>query len=133
MEFTVQRFDGGMHYFVVETAVAAPFIEPDNKKVLCTINDQHEFHAAFMPKKEGGYYINLGQSIRNQAKIREGSSIRATFRKDHSRYQFQMPEVLAEVLRADCEAEEIFAGLPPRESTGIDLSHQCCKIRGKTD
>ena len=91
-----------MYYFITSSALelkldkktVLALTKNDNRRAICKLNDKVEFHCAIMPKKQGGYYINIGLSICKALKIKVGSKVTATFSVDPSEYQFVMPEKL---------------------------------------
>ncbi len=109
----LQRFDSGMHFIQLDEQAVKKWMANTPKRVLCTINKTVSFHAALMPKKEGGYFINIGQSICKQLNIKLGSEITVELKEDTTEFQFDMPEELAEVLATDQAAEERFNALTP--------------------
>lgn len=118
-EYTLEKFDSGMHYMMLNEQTVADLTKNGNKRILCKINDQVEFHCAIMPKKEGGHFINIGSTICKKLKIKEGSKVKAVFSLDNSEYQFEMPEELKEVLNSDPEADHIFHALTEGNQRGL--------------
>lgn len=110
-EYKLERFDSGMHFIMLESTTVAKLSKKDNNRVICTLNGIESFHCALMPKKEGGHFINIGLTICKKLKIKEGSIVKASFKIDTSKYQFEMPEELSEVLNSDMETNEIFHNL----------------------
>lgn len=108
-----------MHYILLDPATVAALTKNGNKRAICRLNDQVDFHCAIMPKKEGGHFINISSAVCRQLKIKEGSKVSAAFSVDDTEYQFKMPEELQEVLRTDEAANEIFHGLTPGNQRGI--------------
>jgi ABC-type lipoprotein release transport system permease subunit len=100
-----------MHYVMVNDEMLTPFLSKNIKRVVCKINDNLDFHCAFMPKKEGGFYINIGSSICNKLNLKLGDSVTLSFREDTTEYQFEMPEELTEVFYQDPDAFTIFDSL----------------------
>ncbi|HQS36418.1 MAG TPA: YdeI/OmpD-associated family protein, partial [Sediminibacterium sp.] len=88
-------------------------------RVVCKLNDQLEFHCAFMPKKEGGHYINIGATICKKLQLKEGSLVKVSFEVDNSDYQFAMPEEFSEVLSSDADANFIFHNLTEGNQRGL--------------
>jgi hypothetical protein len=117
--FLVHQFDSGMNYILLDKKTVTPLTKNGNKRVLCRLNDQLEFHAALMPKKEGGFFINIGSAYCKQLSIRKGSTVTAHFSIDATPYQFEMPEELQEVLATDAEAEAIFHSLTEGNQRGL--------------
>jgi Bacteriocin-protection, YdeI or OmpD-Associated/Domain of unknown function (DUF1905) len=106
----IQRFESGMHYILVPTEIVESYVSKGSKRAICDISDQ-KFHCAFMPKKEGGFFINLGQSICKKLNLKLGMHVNPTFEEDKSEFQFEMPEEFAELLAQDPDADEVFLGL----------------------
>jgi hypothetical protein len=106
--FIIHQFGSGMHYIMIPPSIVSTFEE--ERRVVCTIRNI-TFHCAFMPKKEGGYYINLGSRLMKELHLAKDQIISPIFSKDTTTYQFQMPEEFEEVLRTDGEAYKIFQSL----------------------
>lgn len=117
--YTLEKFASGMHYIMVDKKNVDLFKSIGNNRVLCKLNGQLEFHCAFMPKKEGGHFVNIGATICKKLKIKEGSIVSATFRIDDSEYQFEMPEEFHEVLNSDPIASYIFHKLTQGNQRGL--------------
>lgn len=109
--FTLNKFEMGMHYIILDNSVANKFLQNGHKRILCKLNDEIEFHCAIMPSKSGYYFINIGQKYCKQLNIKEGSIVKAKFALDDSEFQFEMPEELQAVLDTDPEAQNIFNSL----------------------
>jgi Bacteriocin-protection, YdeI or OmpD-Associated/Domain of unknown function (DUF1905) len=114
----LDKFDSGMHYIIVEENVVKLFLEKGAKRAICTI-EKVDFHCAFMPKKEGGYFINIGSKICKQLNLKMGDAVYPTFREDTTEYQFEMPEELTEVLYQDPDAFAVFEGLTDGNKRGL--------------
>jgi Domain of unknown function (DUF1905)/Bacteriocin-protection, YdeI or OmpD-Associated len=110
-KYVLEKFPNGMHYILLDAKTVKPFLKDNNKRVKCKLNNVHEFHCAIMPKKEGGFYINIGASICKKLKVKNGVIVEAIFSKDNEPYQFEMPEPLKVVLEDDRKAHEIFHAL----------------------
>ncbi len=106
----IQKFDSGMHYIMIDDNLVELYKSKGSKRAICTLNSER-FHCAFMPKKEGGYFINLGSGICKKLNLKVGDSIYPTFEEDLSEFQFEMPEEFAEVLAQDPDADTIFQNL----------------------
>ncbi|HQS25360.1 MAG TPA: YdeI/OmpD-associated family protein [Sediminibacterium sp.] len=117
--YTLEKFSSGMHYIMVDPKIVELFNNNDNKRVVCKLNDQLEFHCAFMPKKEGGHYINIGATICKKLQLKEGSLVKVSFEVDNSDYQFAMPEEFSEVLSSDADANFIFHNLTEGNQRGL--------------
>lgn len=117
--YRLEKFSSGMHYIMVDNNIVDTFKNIGNKRAICRLNDQIEFHCAFMPKKEGGHFVNIGTTICKKLKIKEGSTVTATFKADKTEYQFEMPEELSEVLNLDTDANNIFHSLTEGNQRGL--------------
>jgi hypothetical protein len=130
-EFILEKFDSGMHFIRVDEETVTTITTGNNKRVICNIQDEVTFHCAIMPKKEGGHFINIGQTICKKLGLQEGSKISATFSIDTTPYQFEMPEELSEVLDLDQEAHTIFASLTEGNQRGLIYLVMQVKSSGK--
>lgn len=110
-EYVLGKFESGSHYIEVDKEAIVNSTKSDNNRVVCRLNDEIEFHCAILPKKEGGHFIHIGSATCKKLKIKAGSVITATFKEDHSAYQFEMPEELLTVLETDPEAYTVFHSL----------------------
>jgi len=119
MKYTLEQFSSGMHYILIDNKVANRLLINDNKRAICKLNDEIEFHCALMKKKEGGYFINIGSAICKKLKIKKGSLVIATFKIDKSKYQFEIPEEFEEVLKTDKKANSTFENLTDGNKRGI--------------
>ncbi len=99
------------HHFIVPTEVAEKFIDGDNRRVLCTINGQHEYQCALMPDKKRGFFINVNKEIRTKLKIKVGDNCNLSLKKDNSKYGLPVPEEFIELLKQDPEGEKVFHSL----------------------
>jgi Bacteriocin-protection, YdeI or OmpD-Associated/Domain of unknown function (DUF1905) len=119
MKYTLQKFSNGMHYIILDAKTIVKIIKNNNKRAICTINETENFHCGLMPKKEGGYFVNIGSTICKKLKLKEGSTLTAIFEIDKTEYQFDMPEELAEVLNTDEKASRIFHALTAGNQRGL--------------
>lgn len=114
-ETVIQKIPSGIFYFMVPEQAVGQFSQ---KRVCCQIQGE-KFHCAFMPKKEGGYFIHVGGAFAKKMGLTEGMMVTPLFTADESDYQFAAPETLLEVLRTDPEADAIFHGLTEGNQRGL--------------
>lgn len=114
----IEKFSNGMHFVMVDAKIVDSFLSKGSKRALCLIKNT-TFHCAFMPKKEGGYFINLGSTICKQLNLKEGDEIALTFTEDNSELQFEMPEEFSEVLYQDPDADAVFQTLTDGNKRGL--------------
>jgi Bacteriocin-protection, YdeI or OmpD-Associated/Domain of unknown function (DUF1905) len=115
----LHKFNSGMHYILVDEATVNSFADKGSSRVICIANGDVEFHCAFMPKKEGGFFINIGSAICKKLKVKAGDEISVKFKEDTTEYQFEMPEEFTEVLLQDSVANEIFQSLTDGNKRGL--------------
>ena len=72
--------------------IAKQFIEKNNRRVICTLNDRHEFHAALMPNGKGGFFITINSELRKKLKLGETVELYVQLKKDKSKYGIYLPE-----------------------------------------
>jgi Domain of unknown function (DUF1905) len=106
--FTLQKFDSGMHYFLVDEKSIHKFISKEKTRCICTLNNMISFHCALMKKKEGGYYIHIGSKTVKSLKIKLGNLVTASFSEDNTENKFELCEELNEVLNTDLKAKNIY-------------------------
>jgi hypothetical protein len=114
----IEKFSNGMHYVMVDENIVKSFIIKGSKRAICSI-DSENFHCAFMPKKEGGYFVNLGSVICKKLNLKEGDSLTLSFAEDNSELQFEMPEEFSEVLYQDPDTDAIFQALTDGNKRGL--------------
>jgi predicted SPOUT superfamily RNA methylase MTH1 len=108
-----------MHYILLDSKTARPWLKETNHRVIGNINGKVDFHCGIMPKKEGGFYVNIGSTLCKKLKLKEGDSLTVTFRKDSSAYQFEMPQELSTVLATDRNADQLFHALTEGTQRGL--------------
>ena len=114
----IEKYSNGMHYVMVDENIVNSFLTKGLKRAICTIGSEN-FHCAFMPKKEGGYFINLGSIICKKLNLNEGNEIILSFKDDDSEFQFDMPEEFIEVLYQDPDADSVFQSLTDGNKRGL--------------
>ena len=102
----------GFH-IVVQEAQAQPFIEGNDRRVVCMLNGSVEFQCALMPKGDGHFFINVNKKTRDKLKLHLGSVVEVSLRKDESEFGLPMPEELAEILAQDEAGNGHFRNLTP--------------------
>ncbi|MCO6477624.1 MAG: DUF1905 domain-containing protein [Phaeodactylibacter sp.] len=120
MQYTLEKFGGGMHYIRIPAEEAAQLkARFGSSRLICLLNNSVEFHCALMPKKEGGFYINIGKAICEKAGVKKGDTLSVAFLEDSTAYQFELPDAFAEVFHTDPEAAAVFSSLPDGRKRGL--------------
>jgi len=99
------------HHFTVPDEIAEQYIDGNNRRVICTINNELEYQCAIMPDKKRGYFINVNKEIRTKLKIKVGDQCNLALKKDDSKYGLPVPEEFIELLKQDPEGEKLFHSL----------------------
>jgi hypothetical protein len=86
----------------------AKLLEYKDKRVLCTINNNHTIHCALMPHGNGDFYININKEIRKNAKLEVGDTVQIVLTKDTSKYGMPLPKELETAWEQDPEGYSIF-------------------------
>jgi hypothetical protein len=123
MEFKarVENFNTKLwsYHFKVPNPVARHFLDQGDKRVVCTLNETVEVQCAIMSAGDGVYFINLNKKLRDQLKLKEGSTIRVNLEKDNSEFGLPFPPELEEVLAQDKVGKDYFFKLTPGRQRNI--------------
>jgi len=118
---SIQQTDSTLGWYFsipVIKDIAAEFMEND-RRVLCSINGEENFHAALMPDGKGDFFINLNKERRKKLGITVGEPISVLLTKDESKYGMPMPEEFGELLAMDDEGSEFFHALTPGKQRNL--------------
>ncbi len=109
----LDRFNSNLwhFHFIVPSKIAKKFIEGNNRRVVCTLNETETFQAALMHLGDGDYFINVNKKLRDKLKINDGDDVQVSLQKDESEYGLPMPEELSELLKMDDEGNKVFHSL----------------------
>ncbi len=109
------KFDSNLWYFhiPVPAAVASVYIDGNNRRVVCTLQNIESFQCALMPDGKGDFFININKKIRDKLKLKEGDSVTYSLEKDQSEFGLPVPEEMAELLKLDIEGRDLFYALTP--------------------
>jgi hypothetical protein len=116
MKSVIEKMANGMHYFMVDEAIVRNYMP--SKRAICTI-ETVQFHCAFMPKKEGSFFVIVNKQNITKLKLKVGDAVTVIFKKDKTDLQFDMPEEFMEVMATDKEAKKTFDGLTDGNKRGI--------------
>lgn len=90
-----------------------------NKRVIIYLTPQYKVHAAILNRKNSGHFIMLSKKHMKALDLELGSEVQAEVRIDDTKYQFEVPEAFAEVIRTDPEAASLFEKLTPGAQRSI--------------
>jgi hypothetical protein len=99
---TLENFHTNLWHFhtPVPEEIALAFIEGDNKRIICQLNELPPYPAALMKNKEY-WFILINKSMHERLKIAEGEKLTVQIEKDHSEFGHEMPEELQVLLDQD--------------------------------
>ena len=89
-------------HFLVPHEIATLFTQGNDRRVVCTINEQLTLHCALMPNKDT-WFIMLNQGVQKKLMTPLNSELKISLIKDVSEYGMPMPDELREVLDQDAE------------------------------
>ena len=116
----VQKFDSPLWGFHTEVPhdIAMLFIDGDNRRVRCTLNEKVKTRSALMPPRQG-WFLLINKSIREELDLQIGSEVSITLEKDHSAYGMAMPEELEVMLNQDDAGNGYFHALTPGKQRSL--------------
>jgi len=100
-------------HFIVPDIIARVFVSNDARRVVCVLHDVIEYQCALLPKGDGSFLITVNKKTRDALRLKPGSPLRVSLRRDDSEYGLPMPEELAEVLAQEEEGNRLFHALTP--------------------
>ncbi|WP_158856532.1 YdeI/OmpD-associated family protein [Lunatibacter salilacus] len=109
---TLENFNTRLWQFHVPVPdeLAALFIEGDNKRVICKINNAAPYPAALI-KNQDYWFILVNKQFRQRLNLSEGDKVNVTLEKDYSEYGHEMPEELQVLMDQDEEGNRFFQEL----------------------
>lgn len=113
----LQEFDNQLaslwkSHIAIPEEIANSLISEGDRRVVCTINEEHKMHCALMSSQEY-WYIMLSKNVRSKLNLKNGSIIQVHIETDTSEYGMEMPEELLETFNQEPEALEFFKELTP--------------------
>lgn len=111
---TLQNFDSNLWGFhlPVPTGIAEEFIEGNDRRVVCNINNRMQIHGALMPYSEG-YFLLLNKDLVKKLQLSIGANVQLQLEKDRSEFGMPMPESFHALLDQDDEGNQYFEKLTP--------------------
>lgn len=112
----LDKFEGNLwsYHVVIPAKIAIQYISGENdRRVICTFNNQIEFQCALMHKGDGDYFINVNKKIREELNLKPGNQVTVGLEKDDSEYGLPMPDELKETLLQDENGDILFHALTP--------------------
>lgn len=82
-------------------------------RIVCTLNDTLSFQTGFIALGNGSGYINLSAARMKKLGVKLKDAVAVTLKKDESKYGFDVPPELSELLAQDEEGMRRFKLLAP--------------------
>ena len=105
-------------HFPIPIDIANQFIEGDQRRVICTINDRVKISSGLMPFKEY-WYILVNKELQKKLQLEIGDSVTLELARDESKYGMEMPVEFETVLNQDKLASEYFHLLTPGKQRNL--------------
>ncbi len=117
---SLQKFDSNVYgfHFPVPTEIAVTFIEGNDRRVICTINQNLQIQGALMPYS-GGYFLLVNQDLVKKLNLSIGDQVNLKLEKDRSEYGMPMPESFRVLLDQDAEGLRYFDQLTPGKKRSL--------------
>jgi len=109
---------GWNYHFVVPLEISKIILK-ENRRVVCTINNNLSFQCGLFPKGKGIYFINLNKENRTKLNINAGDELTIELTGDTSKYGIPIPSVFEELLAQDPEGEKHFHALTPGKQRSL--------------
>ena len=104
--------DAWSYYVAIPKSKGDQFIEGDDRRIICTINDAPPIHSALMPKGDV-YSIYVKKELMRKNGLNEGDEVNVCLEKDRSEYGIPMPESFQVLLNQDTDGSDYFHALTP--------------------
>ncbi|GAB4236611.1 MAG: hypothetical protein Tsb0034_11310 [Ekhidna sp.] len=104
------EYDLWSYYLPIPKEAGNQFIEGENRRVKCTIQNGPVIHSALMPKGDV-YSIYLKKEHMKKYNLYEGDEVIVQLEKDVSEYGMPVPESFLELMDQDAEGYHYFKSL----------------------
>ncbi len=105
--------DGDLyHCFLrVPPEIAAYFIESGSKRLVCTLQNNLDYHCGLLHDGSGGFIVSVSGARRRSLKLEVGQLIDVALKLDNSKYGMPMSEEFRAVMEQDERAFSFFEKL----------------------
>jgi hypothetical protein len=95
----------------VPARVALLLSGPDDRRVVCRLNNEAEYQCALLPHGGGTFVVTVNKRLRERLGAGVGADVEVELRRDTSAYGLPVPEELAEIFRREKEGKALFHAL----------------------
>ena len=108
----LSKFDSNVYQYhlPVPEEIAQNFIEGENRRIICTLNGVHKWHAALM-KAQDYWFILVNKAIMEKLGLTQNVDVKVELEKDHSTYGLEMPDEFQVLFEQDEDAYSYFKNL----------------------
>ena len=116
----LQKFDPKLfgYHFPVPIDIAEKFVDGNNKRVICHVNNKLKMQCALMPYSQG-YFILINKTRVKKLGISVNEEVSLALEKDLSEFGHEVPESFAMLLEQDEEGSKYFHQLTPGKKRSL--------------
>lgn len=107
-----------MHHLPVPASIGEKYVDGNNRRVFCTINNQMKIQSSLMPYADG-FFILINKNLINQLHLKLDEEVSLVLEKDTTEYGLEMPESFRALLDQDEEGSGYFEKLTPGKKRGL--------------
>ncbi len=117
---TLQKFDSKLwgHHFPVPKSIASQFVEGNDRRIKCIVNNQHLMQSALMPYSDG-FFILINANLVTKLGLKINEEVLIQLEKDTTEYGLPMPESFSALLEQDEEGAGYFERLTPGKKRAL--------------
>lgn len=105
-------YDSGVYWGYVSVPVElAEKVRGKDRRVICSLSDNIEFHCALMHDGKGGFFVNIKKEYQKKLAVFDGDILTIKLREDNSKYGFPVSDGFLEMLHQDPEGDVVFHSL----------------------
>lgn len=104
LKTTIHKFESDLwsYYVPIPKSIGEQFVEEDNRRVKCTVNNGEPIYTALMPKGDV-FTIYVKKGFLKKHRLGEGDEVEVILEKDNSEYGMPVPESFQVLLDQDEE------------------------------
>jgi hypothetical protein len=105
----LQNFESNLwgYHFPIPAKKGKKYVDGDNRRIICTINNGYRLQCALMSSKEG-YFILINKELVKKLNLVIDEEVELKLEKDHSEFGHEVPESFQALLEQDHEGKAYF-------------------------